>query len=381
MLVDIEICACTEVNSSLGMVTQLTFYILSITIFTVFKYWMSQYAPSPYVYQVYLSPPPPPPPPPSSTNMTILSNDPTWWPTIRAYNFSSYFVSAALVGVTYDWVLTFGQEVELVWRQRWSLMTVLYLSVRYLGIVFAAVIMLGGIQVIPLTDTVSFIMYAVRDWMSVLVFAMLWVIMITRLYAMYQRSRKILIYLVVTFLAVNIFTGVVTLMITLHASAEALILSGTYQCSLRYAKDSLLDSIAWMLTTVWEVLALCLAGWIAIKRFRELRQHSAEGIIEDCFTVLMKTHVLYFASFIAVSCLQLIINFSSIPSREYSVDAQLYVGFLQIFSVVQMFVLGPRLIISIREYHAKLVADSDAVTDMTSIAFQERAHILTGSSV
>ncbi|KAG2058351.1 hypothetical protein BDR06DRAFT_1004537 [Suillus hirtellus] len=50
---------------------------------------------------------------------------------------------AAAVGVTYDWALAFGQEIELVWMQRWSLMTVLYLNVRYLGIVYAALNMLG----------------------------------------------------------------------------------------------------------------------------------------------------------------------------------------------------------------------------------------------
>ncbi|KAG1798188.1 uncharacterized protein HD556DRAFT_1440530 [Suillus plorans] len=272
--------------------------------------------------------------------MTIVSNDPTWWPTIKAYRLFSYFACswssrmsklmsqsnlgcgfavAAFIGVTYDWALTVGQEVELVWRQRWSIMTIMYLSVRYLGILFAGMIMLG------------FIVYTVRNWTSVFAFAMLWVIIMTRLHVMYQRSRKILIFLIVTFLAMNIFTGVVTLMITLHASAEILVLSGTNQCLIRYAEDSLLDSVNWILTTIWEVLTLCLAVWIAAKRFRELRQHSAGRIIEDCFTVLMKTHVLYFASFVAVSCLQLIIDFSSIPLAEDSVDAQLYVGFLHIF--------------------------------------------------
>ncbi|KAG2360372.1 hypothetical protein BDR07DRAFT_1462035 [Suillus spraguei] len=69
--------------------------------------------------------------------MTIVSNDPTQWPAINFSLFHSYFVVIAFVGVKYDWVLTFGQEVELVWRQRWSLMSVLYLGVRYLGIVCA----------------------------------------------------------------------------------------------------------------------------------------------------------------------------------------------------------------------------------------------------
>jgi hypothetical protein len=47
---------------------------------------------------------------------------------------------------------------------------------------------------------------------------MLQVIIITRLYAMYQRSRKILIPLIVTFLAINIFDVVVAIMTTMHTS-------------------------------------------------------------------------------------------------------------------------------------------------------------------
>jgi hypothetical protein len=46
-----------------------------------------------------------------------------------------------------------------------------------------------------------------------------------------------------------------------------------------------------------------------------------------------------------------------------------------------MFVLGPRLILGIREYHAKLVADSDAEASMNSIVFQEHVHISTSSTV
>ena len=37
-----------------------------------------------------------------------------------------------------------------------------------------------------------------------------------------------------------------------------------------------------------------------------------------------------------------------------------------------MFVMGPRLILRIRDYHAQLLANSDEGTTMTTIAFQER---------
>jgi hypothetical protein len=46
-----------------------------------------------------------------------------------------------------------------------------------------------------------------------------------------------------------------------------------------------------------------------------------------------------------------------------------------------MFVLGPRLILSLRKYHAKLVARSDEGTGMTSIYFQAGGDALGGEDV
>ncbi|KAG2046186.1 hypothetical protein BDR06DRAFT_1025638 [Suillus hirtellus] len=292
------------------------------------------------------------------------------------------FTVAAFVVITYDCALTFGREVELVWRQRWSLMTVLYLSVRYLGILFIALSVVDNVPTISLTDTVSWMMVTIWVWTVAVVFALLWAIIITRLHAMYQRNRKILIFLVVTSLAINIFAGATAVMSTIHSSGEELVLSGTYMCGINYTGDALsMDSVTWMLYIVWEVLALCLAVRITVKHFRELRQHSAGGIIGDCFTVLMKTHVVYFASVVAVSCFAFILDcyLTSSTNRNLLEDRTFY-AFFQILQVV-IFVLGPRLILGIREYNAELVADYDAATGMTSIAFQERVHISTGSSV
>lgn len=261
-------------------------------------------------------------------------------------------------------------------------MTFLYLGVRYLGILFAALDMLGSIPTIPLTDMECWIRYVVCNWTCVVVYPMLWVIIITRLYAMYQGSRRILIFLTVTFLAVNIFNAAVAVMTTMHTLVEENILSGTYQCTIGYTKNIiLLVSVCWIFSTAWEILALCLVIWIAVQHFRELRQHSAGGIIMNCFTVLIKTHVLYFASFVAVSCFSLVFDLSPRLSAGTSLGSQICDGFLQLLQVVQSFVLGPRLILGVREYHAKLVAESDAASGLAPIAFQERVHISTGSGV
>lgn len=199
---------------------------------------------------------------------------------------------------------------------------------------------------------------------------------------MYQRSRKVLIPLVVTFLALSAINGTIAGRVTKNSSAVVLILSGSYVCSPSFDGNGvLLVDITWIIGIAWEVLALSLAVWIAIKHIRELRRSSAGGVLEDCFAVLVKTHVVYFTSFVAVSCFEIGYLSPTLSTNPYSLNTQIYLGFSQIFTLVQMVVLGPRLILSVREFNAALVADSDAGTAMTSIAFQEHVPITTGSGV
>ncbi|KAG2343989.1 hypothetical protein BDR05DRAFT_962272 [Suillus weaverae] len=313
--------------------------------------------------------------------MTLVSNDPSWWPTISSFSIFSYFVVASSAALVYDWALTFGQEIELIWKRRWSLVTVLYLNLRYIGIINAALILLPNLPSILLTDTCCDAMDALQNWLNFVVNAMLGVIMIHRLHVMYRRSRGILISLTVIVLAVTIACGVVTAKANNYITAEALILSGTYQCIYNYGGDAqILISTNWILYTTWEVLALCLAVWIAVKHFRELQQSSRGWTIRDCFTVLMQAHIVYFASFTAVSCFELG-YLSPQLSNSSSMGSQIYGGALEIFQLVQMFVLGPRLILSIREYHDKLVANSDAGISMTTMDFQEHVHMSIGSDM
>src|SRR5258708_5450791 len=104
------------------------------------------------------------------------------------------------------------------------------------------------------------------------------------------------------------------------------------------------------------------------------------------------------ARFVAVSSLELIvqeipainvcypetstpIRFLSFTQDMNSTGSVIYNIIVRISQVAQMFVLGPRLIFGFREYHAKLVANSDAASGMTSIAFQEHIQISTSNGV
>ncbi|KAG2126650.1 hypothetical protein BD769DRAFT_1387984 [Suillus cothurnatus] len=306
--------------------------------------------------------------------MTIVSNDPSWWPIINSGIFFSYWTVAAGIVVIYDWLLTLGQEVELIW-------------IRYIGIPYSvnsssptiSANILITVPLLSLTDAGCNIVNDAINGINVVVTAMLGVIMIARLHAMYQRSRIILIFLVIIFLAINIACGVIVAITLENIVGEELILSGTYMCDYGSEGDTqLLPSMVWMLNTVWEVFALCFSVWIAVKHFRDLRRFgpSTGSTIGDCFRVLIQSHVLYFASsaltsFVCVSSIELGYLSPELAVNSYSAGAQVLNGALQILLLVQMFLLGPRLILSVREYHAQIVGNSDADTSMDSIVFQE----------
>jgi preprotein translocase subunit SecG len=78
---------------------------------------------------------------------------------------------------------------------------------------------------------------------------------------------------------------------------EVFALSGAVYVCYDNAKGNgpFLVKMMWLLATIWEILTLCLAVWIAAKHFRELQRESAGWAVKNCLTVLVKSHTFYFA--------------------------------------------------------------------------------------
>ncbi|KAG2060894.1 hypothetical protein BDR06DRAFT_1016859 [Suillus hirtellus] len=224
-------------------------------------------------------------------------------------------------------------------------------------------------------------LFLALNWLNVLVTALLGIIMIARLHAMYRRSRKMLIFLVATFLGITIPCVGITATGMRHTIGEEFILSGAYQCNYNYEGDArLLNSMTWMLCTLWEVLLLCLAIRIAVKYFRELPRPLRARTIDECLMVIIKNHVVYFGSFTVASCFALgFLSPTLVDSNSMGIAT--YHSILDVVSVTQLFMLGPRLILSVREYDAKLVADSDAGTYTTSLVFNRHAYASSAVTV
>ncbi|KAG2029276.1 hypothetical protein BDR03DRAFT_357540 [Suillus americanus] len=234
--------------------------------------------------------------------MTIVSDDPAWWPLITFSRLCSYLVVAGSTAVLYDWALTFEQEFELILRQRWSFMTILYICVRYIGILFSVMSILSSLLV-SITDVVCTIIWYIQEWTFITVNAMLGVIMIARIYAMYQGSKKLLIFLVVALLASTITSGVLVVIGNLGVSAQEAVLSGYHTCFPEIdTRMMYLTYESVISTAVWEILSLFLAVWIVIKHFR---QSPTGSTIRASFVILIESHAFYFLAFATVACFML----------------------------------------------------------------------------
>ncbi|KAG2076241.1 hypothetical protein BDR04DRAFT_1228141 [Suillus decipiens] len=294
--------------------------------------------------------------------MTLVSNNPSWWPRIEFGLTCSYVAVASSTALVYDWVLMFGQELELVWKRQFSLVTVLYLAVRYGGILYSLVNMLAARREysINLGDRFRSVIFDTEVCVAMFGNAMLGAIMIIRLHAMYQRSRTVLVFLLVLFL-VLVIANIVIIAIQLygHYVSEEFDLDGAHH--------------------IWETLAACLALRVAVKHVCEMRSAGQIIMIGNCLRVLIKTHVLYFACFATISCFTLGMMSPKILNST-SVGVQVYFGILEILLPLQISVLGPRLVLSVRGYHAKLMANSDTAIGMTTLSFQDPNNVSTGAT-
>ncbi|KAF8434802.1 hypothetical protein L210DRAFT_3762950 [Boletus edulis BED1] len=97
-----------------------------------------------------------------------------------------------VVAVAYDYILIFSKEVEYVWRRPWSWVSTMFVLVRYVGLLLAMTTGLGGSSFVPGPPQVSIVFDLVSIWGSIVFLFAADVVMIMRVYVMWNRSRIIL---------------------------------------------------------------------------------------------------------------------------------------------------------------------------------------------
>ncbi|KAG1747639.1 hypothetical protein EDB19DRAFT_1685926 [Suillus lakei] len=268
--------------------------------------------------------------------------------------------------IFYDYGLVFTREVELVWRQRWKLTTVLYIIARYLGLVIA-IVQMWGAPSISLSDTGGIVGRLWSCGMIALACAM-YAIMSIRVFAMYHRSTRMRIFLIICFLAASASRGMIdglALVLTRAPTSEEYILSGTGVCT--KSKAPVMPFLDGIPSICIELLLLLLAARVLVERVREMQRTQPDcgfGDGDGDSLAILRDHVLHFSCYLVLSVMQVTAIFTNGDTNW----SQWYRSIVISFVIIQQCVLVPRLVISTREYYSQDYGP-DNVTDLGVMAF------------
>ncbi|KAH7907642.1 hypothetical protein BJ138DRAFT_1159619, partial [Hygrophoropsis aurantiaca] len=135
---------------------------------------------------------------------------------------TSYITTASAAAVAYDQVLNFYQEIELIWKRRWSLTTALYLIVSVTNLLLVIVptsLTLGSLFRLVM-HYVRIAMYLAINWSSNIFVIVMQGILLMRIYALWNQSRNLMILLAIGFclqaIAVLVMAGLIFNLPVMH---------------------------------------------------------------------------------------------------------------------------------------------------------------------
>ncbi|KAG2077179.1 hypothetical protein BDR04DRAFT_1114021 [Suillus decipiens] len=217
--------------------------------------------------------------------------------------------------VSYDYILQFDKEVTFVWQRQWSAMSYLYLVVRYLGIILA---MLTKIQ--P-----CYGMFLFMEWGFSVYSCLTEVILIWRLYVIYNKSKLILYALL------GFFLPIVGLFIALMAGykvQEITLTPNIKYCTASFHIGPATAVYASIPVICFDIFLVVLAIIVLKKHLKEQKELQVKP--NTYIVMIVRYHVIYFVLY-----------------------AQTVVmSFILLFKYTAPLIIVPRLIISIWDTHA-----------------------------
>ncbi|KAF8136934.1 hypothetical protein EV363DRAFT_1315936 [Boletus edulis] len=246
----------------------------------------------------------------------------------------------------FHFIANYFTKVEYVWRRPWSWVSTMFVLVRYVGLLLA-ITFLAGSSFVPGPLQVSIVLAQVSIWGYIVFMSASDVVMIMRVYAMWNRSRIILWILLFIFV-VQTITSVFAYSHSedpnAHFSETIGHLSSFSFCDSISSNDPL--ALDLMLQTVPRlVLAatlVILAVTQTLKQSVEMYKATKQWQLNLYMQLLVRDGIIYF--FVNV-LFQITTMLGSSPNLS---SIMLY---LSTFPYVFFFALVPRFIIGIRELY------------------------------
>ncbi|KLO07323.1 hypothetical protein SCHPADRAFT_1001762 [Schizopora paradoxa] len=201
----------------------------------------------------------------------------------------TYIQTAALSWVAYDIALTFKDEVSYVWRRKWSLPKVLYLTARYFGLVA----LISHVAVTTYRDSLP--VNFCRKWLQfytvgpfVVAFSVD-ALFVIRIYVLYGRSKwmlSLLLLLLVGQLAITVTTTMFSLKtVHLYAKPPSLPFLGCYGTK---KSDMDLTLSSWIFILTAQAIFFALIIYKFVQSIRDGSRHS--GTSRSLLAIARESH-------------------------------------------------------------------------------------------
>lgn len=207
----------------------------------------------------------------------------------------------------------------------------------------------------------------------------MYAIMLIRVFAMYFRSRRTRIFLIICFLAASAFrviTDGLALVLAVGSTSEEYVFSGTGVCTTPMAPVVFFfDGIP---SLCIELLFLVLAARVLVKHAREMREHAQSvefGHGRSDSLAILRDHVRHFSCYLVLSVMQV----AAISTNGDTDGSRWYRSTVIFFVTIQQCVLVPRLVISTRRYFSRRDYVSDGGIDLGAIAFAYNPDVNTST--
>ncbi|KAG2033849.1 hypothetical protein BDR03DRAFT_653387 [Suillus americanus] len=255
---------------------------------------------------------------------------------------NDYISLATITLISYEYLLLLDKEVTYVWKRPWSPMSYLYLIVRYLGLFLALLWgFWGGLLYMP--ESVSYHLVVFMEWGYSAYTLTAQIILIWRLYALYNRSKLLLRLLLGLFLpivAVSIGTDIFLYSRSSVFSVQE-ITAGVEYCTFSFNMGPK-SAIYWAIPMVcFDILLVVLAAARLAKHTEERKKMNVRP--NSSISMIVRLHIVCFVLNL-MSQVFLVIIWANISTQMMNIA--------ELFNSIVPYILAPRLIVSIWDTHA-----------------------------
>lgn len=270
----------------------------------------------------------------------------------------AYVQVAVTVAIFYDHFTTWDLEVELVWKRKWTVVTVLFIINRYLG------------DFLPLYLTSELILspspggkcnpavVKVMQWGCHFMMWSMQAIMQYRICCMYKHSRRLIVLVVGGFIVEILSMLAIDFLYLLRITVGIEPLPGVHMC-VSYPTNWYF--VAWLPVFGYELITLLLGLRAGISYYKESRFLPFKFRRHPLHFILLRDSILYPILAFVVGVIN-VVGWSSPMSSSTPVAS----GLLHLFARI----LGCRLILNLREaYYLPLQEECDLDDKLQTLAF------------